>query len=160
MVSKGKYEWEATFDALTDGVFIFDERGILQRVNQTGAAFENSSVRELIGRKCCSLMQGIEGEICRVSQVVETNRPMTFELEPERLQRPVLVTIAPLRGSGNPVDLASEFGQRGAVCIVRDLSELRAAEAVAREQRHFLVKLIEHANDSIFALAPDGHFIW
>src|SRR5205085_3519081 len=71
MVSQGKYEWEATFDALTDGVFIFDEQGLLCRVNQTGAAFENRDVRELIGRKCCTLMQGVDGEVGRVSQVLQ-----------------------------------------------------------------------------------------
>ncbi|HEX8184093.1 MAG TPA: ATP-binding protein, partial [Blastocatellia bacterium] len=51
-------------------------------------------------------------------------------------------------------------GSLGAVCIVRDLSELRAAEAAAREQRSFLVKLIEHANDAIFAFSPKGVLIW
>src|SRR5262249_54340153 len=141
--------------------FIFDDGGTLRRVNQTAAALENASVHELIGRKCCALMQGVEGEVCRVSQVLQTNRPHTFELIPERLKRPVLITIAPL-GSGfqGQFDGTSEAPPRGAVCIVRELSELRAAEAVAREQRNFLVKLIEHANDSIFALSPEGRFIW
>jgi PAS domain S-box-containing protein len=161
LVSQGKFEWEATFDALTDGVFIFDEGGTLRRVNQTAAALENKSVSELIGRKCCTLLQGVEGESCRVSQVLQTNRPHTYELIPDRLKRPVLVTIGPL-GTGLESQFDGEAGSspRGAVCIVRELSELRAAEAVAREQRNFLVKLIEHANDSIFALSPAGGFIW
>jgi len=161
LVSQGKFEWEATFDALTDGVFIFDETGTLRRVNQTAAALENKSVSELIGRKCCTLLQGVEGEVCRVSQVLETNRPHTYELMPDRLKRPVLVTIGPLGTSfQSQFDGEAEGSPRGAVCIVRELSELRAAEAVAREQRNFLVKLIEHANDSIFALSPAGSFIW
>ncbi|MEN3334425.1 MAG: hypothetical protein V7641_3790, partial [Blastocatellia bacterium] len=161
LVSQGKFEWEATFDALTDGVFIFDENGTLRRVNQTAAALENASVSELIGRQCCTLLQGTEGEVCRVSQVLQTNRPHTFELIPERLKRPVLVTIAPLgNGFQSQFDGETATTPGGAVTIVRELSELRAAEAVAREQRNFLVKLIEHANDSIFALSPEGHFIW
>ncbi|HXG95288.1 MAG TPA: GAF domain-containing protein [Blastocatellia bacterium] len=167
-VSHGKYEWEATFDALTDGIFIFDRQGILRRVNQAGAAFEGEEIRNLIGRRCCTLMQGIEGEECRVSQVLKTARPVTFELVPERLGRPVLVTMSPLTiGSQSHFqDFAGSNGNGngnntiGAVCIVRDLSELRAAEAVAREQRGFLVKLIEHANDAIFALSPEGRLIW
>ncbi|HKP88259.1 MAG TPA: ATP-binding protein, partial [Blastocatellia bacterium] len=161
-VSHGKYEWEATFDALTDGILIFDQNGILRRVNEAGAAFESAQARDLIGRQCCGLLQGIEGEICRVAQVIKTGRSSTFELMPERLKRPVLVTISPLKnaagsgfgGNGKP------DGARGAVCIVRDLSELRAAEAVAREQRSFLAKLIEHATDAIFAFSPDGQLIW
>ncbi|MFL6215358.1 MAG: GAF domain-containing protein [Blastocatellia bacterium] len=161
LVSQGKFEWEATFDALTDGVFIFDESGLLRRVNQTAAALENSTVADLIGRQCCTLLQGAQGEVCRVSQVLETSRPHTYELIPERLKRPVLVTIAPIgTGAEGHAENEPAASPRGAVCIVRELSELRAAEAVAREQRNFLVKLIEHANDSIFALSPEGRFIW
>jgi PAS domain S-box-containing protein len=40
------------------------------------------------------------------------------------------------------------------------LSELRAAEAAAREQRSYLVKLIEHANDAILAFSTEGRLIW
>jgi PAS domain S-box-containing protein len=170
-VSHGKYEWEATFDALTDGIFIFDHRGTLRRVNEAGAAFEGAHVRDLIGRSCCTLLQGIEGETCRVAEVLKTGRPVTFELVPERLARPVLVTMSPLTNGfrsqfqgGSPRDNGdgggTQNGPLGAVCIVRDLSELRAAEAAAREQRSFLIKLIEHANDAIFAFSPDGTLIW
>jgi PAS domain S-box-containing protein len=170
-VSRGKYEWEATFDALNDGILIFDQHGLLRRVNQAGAAFEGEQIRDLIGRKCCTLMQGIETDECRVAQVIKSGRPVTFELIPQRLSRPVLVTISPLMGGSRELpgeeDATDDArpgypyrAARGAVCIVRDLSELRAAEAVAREQRSFLVKLIEHANDAIFASSPDGRLIW
>jgi PAS domain S-box-containing protein len=155
-VSHGKFEWESTFDALTDGIFIFDQNGTLRRVNAAAAAFEGAQINSLLGRQCCTLLQGIESEQCRVAEVIETGRPVTFELVPERLRRPVLVTISPLSAMADD----SRPGAIGAVCIVRDLSELRAAEAVAREQRNFLVKLIEHATDAIFALSPDGRFIW
>ena len=167
LVSHGKIQWEATFDALSDGIFIFDQNGILRRINQAAAAFEGSNIRDLIGRKCCTLLQGVEGETCRVAQVIESGRPATFELVPGRLSRPVLVTISPLSsgsrtesGDIDPLINDSDERPRGAVCIVRDLSELRAAEAVAREQRSFLVKLIEHANDSILAFSPEGRLIW
>src|SRR4029078_9570804 len=126
MISQGKFEWESTFDALNDGIFIFDRGGILRRVNEAAAAFEGADIRDLIGRRCCTLLQGAEGETCRVAQVVRTGRPATFELLPERLSRPVLVTISPLtngsgshfrgRGNANPPGHAAA---RGAVCIVR-----------------------------------------
>jgi PAS domain S-box-containing protein len=87
------------------------------------------------------------------------------------LSRPVLVTISPLaNGSGshshgapgrnNDSNNGNHETPRGAVCIVRDLSELRAAEAAAREQRGYLVKLIEHANDAILAFSTNGRLIW
>ncbi|HWC77478.1 MAG TPA: PAS domain-containing protein, partial [Blastocatellia bacterium] len=168
-ISQGKYQWEATFDALRDGIFIFDEHGVLRRVNQAAAAFEGVEAHQLIGRRCCTLLQGIEGETCRVAEVMRSGRPVTFELVPERLSRPVLVTMSPLTDAQGRLFSLGDGSRRrsgplnvapGAVCIVRDLSELRAAEAVAREQRSFLIKLIEHANDAIFALSPEGQFIW
>jgi PAS domain S-box-containing protein len=162
-VSQSKFEWESTFHALSDGIFIFDEHGVLSRVNDAAAAFEGSSPDELIGRRCCTLLKGVEGEECRVAQVIRSGRPITFELMPKRLSRPVLVTMSPLssrgREDGNSSVGAQELAS-GAVCVVRDLSELRAAEAIAREQRSFLIKLIEHANDAIFALSADGRFVW
>jgi len=166
LVSHGKLQWEATFDALSDGIFIFDQNGVLRRINAAAAAFEGSNVRDLIGRRCCTLLQGVEGETCRVAQVIASGRPATFELVPGRLSRSVLVTISPLangsvsRSEGGDGALDNGDAPRGAVCIVRDLSELRAAEAAAREQRSFLVKLIEHANDSILAFSPEGRLIW
>ena len=38
MVARGKTEWETTFDAMSDGIFIFDRGGELKRVNRAGAA--------------------------------------------------------------------------------------------------------------------------
>ena len=150
-VSRAKHEWEATFESLTDGVFIFDDKGELRRVNQAGAAIADAEAHKLIGRRCCTLLHEFEGASCHVAPVIDAGRPVTFELMPERLARSLLVTISPLANGGSA---------RGAVCIVRDLSELRAAEAAAREQRNFLIKLLEHANDAIFALSNDGRFIW
>ncbi|MCI0488681.1 MAG: GAF domain-containing protein [Blastocatellia bacterium] len=176
-VSRGKHEWEATFDALVDGIFIFDQDGILRRVNAAGAAFEGVQLHDLVGRRCCTLLQGIEGEECKVAKVVKTGRPLTFELIPEKLSRPVLVTISPLLNGQSKIEDPPGESQRrpstsdpgpetetdhciGAVCIVRDLSELRAAEALAREQRSFLARLVEHANDAISAFETSGRLVW
>src|ERR1041384_68686 len=166
LVSRAKLEWEATFDAMNDGILIFDQDGTLKRINDAAAAYEGANVRELVGRRCCTLLQGVEGETCRVAQVIRSGRPVTFELVPERLSRPVLVTISPLtngsrsHSQGNGNINGNTSGPRGAVCIVRDLSELRAAEAAAREQRGYLIKLIEHANDAILAFSTEGQLIW
>jgi PAS domain S-box-containing protein len=167
-VWRGKMEWETTFDALADGLLIFDRSGILRRVNEAGILFEGTTAEQMLGRKCCELLQGIEAESCKVAEVLATGRSITFELVPETFGKPVVVTISPLTrrasesfDSNFPSSLQSENQEiQGAVCIVRDLSELRAAEAEARKQRNFLVKLIEHASDVIMAIAPDGRLIW
>lgn len=165
---RGKMEWEKTFDALTDGLLIFDRDGILRRVNTVGLKLEGLPDSEMLGRKCCSLFTGLDGKDCKVSQVLETGEPITFELTPDKLSRPVLITISPLidtiksdKGMAlqNP-ESRDRHITMGAVCIIRDLTDLRAAQAAARQQKNFLAQLIEHANESIFALSKDGNLIW
>ena len=56
MVARGKTEWETTFDAMSDGIFIFDRTGELKRVNRAGAAMEAVHPRLLLGRKCCDIL--------------------------------------------------------------------------------------------------------
>jgi len=43
MVARAKKEWESTFDAMSDGIFIFDQSGKLIRANRAGAAWISSS---------------------------------------------------------------------------------------------------------------------
>jgi PAS domain S-box-containing protein len=42
MVARAKKEWESTFDAMSDGIFIFDQAGKLVRVNRAGAAMDKA----------------------------------------------------------------------------------------------------------------------
>src|SRR6267378_3126405 len=57
MVARGKQEWETTFDAMSDGIFIFDRAGRLKRVNRAGAAMEGSHPRDLLGSRCCDILR-------------------------------------------------------------------------------------------------------
>jgi PAS domain-containing protein len=57
MVARGKTEWETTFDAMSDGIFIFDRAGELKRVNRAGAAMEAVHPRLLLGRQCCDILR-------------------------------------------------------------------------------------------------------
>ena len=51
MVARAKKEWESTFDAMSDGIFIFDRDGQLMRVNRAGAAMDNAPPESLLGKK-------------------------------------------------------------------------------------------------------------
>jgi len=48
----------------------------------------------------------------------------------------------------------------GAVCTARDLSELRKAEAVARERQSLLKNILESARESIYAVDLEGNYKW
>ena len=152
MVARGKTEWETTFDAMSDGIFIFDRNGALKRVNRAGAAMEALHPKLLLGKNCCDILRTSEAETCVVERALETGRSVTIEITPTRLNRPLLVTIEPV--------LDENEKPEGVVCTARDLSDLRKVQAVAREHQSLLTNILESARESIYAVDPEGNFKW
>ena len=153
MVARGKTEWETTFDAMSDGIFIFDQAGELKRVNRAGAAMEAVHPRLLLGRHCCHILRtSEEDEACVVEKALDSRRSITIEITPNRLNRPLLVSVEPV--------LDESKQAIAVVCTARDLSDLRKVEAVAREHQSLLTNILESARESIYAIDPDGNFKW
>jgi PAS domain S-box-containing protein len=152
MTGRAKKEWETTFNAMSDGIFIFDNAGQLIRVNRAGAAMEDTWPHLLLGRRCCDILRTSEGNTCLVEKTIQEGRSVTIEIVPERFNRPLLVTAEPIIEKGNKTV--------GAVCTARDLSELRKAEAKAREHQSLLMNILESARESIYAVDTNGLFQW
>jgi PAS domain S-box-containing protein len=153
MVARAKSEWETTFDAMSDGIFIFDRAGHLRRVNRAGAAMEASHPRALLGRKCCDILRTTtQTSTCVVEKAIQDGHSVTIEVTPDRLDRPILVSIEPVLNKAGAVTAA--------VCTARDLSELRKVQAVAREHQSLLTNILESARESIYAVDMDGRFKW
>jgi PAS domain S-box-containing protein len=153
MTGRAKKEWETTFNAMSDGIFIFDNQGQLIRVNRAGAAMEDTWPHLMLGRRCCDILRTSDGgSTCIVERTISEGRSVTIEIVPERFNRPLLVTAEPIIEKGSKTI--------GAVCTARDLSELRKAEAKAREHQSLLMNILESARESIYALDLEGHFQW
>jgi PAS domain S-box-containing protein len=153
MVARAKSEWETTFDAMSDGIFIFDRAGLLKRVNRAGAAMEASSPRDLLGSKCCDILRtSTQKSTCVVEDAIQKGRSVTIEVIPDRLNRPFVVSIEPVLDKAGLVTAA--------VCTARDLSELRKVQAVAREHQSLLTNILESARESIYAVDMEGRFKW
>jgi len=153
MVARAKQEWETTFDAMSDGIFIFDREGYLRRVNQGGARMEKLPPNDLLGRKCCDILRSnAEDQTCVVERALLDGQSVTIEITPARLRRPLLVTIEPVLDKANK--------PAAVVCTARDLSELRKVEAVARERQSLLTNILESARESIYAVDNHGRFQW
>ncbi|HYE66671.1 MAG TPA: PAS domain S-box protein [Pyrinomonadaceae bacterium] len=153
VAQRAKKEWETTFNAMSDGIFIFDNAGQLIRVNRAGAAMEDTWPHLLLGRRCCDILRaGGNDEVCIVEKTIADGRSVTVEITPERYNRPLLVTAEPIFEGGTKTV--------GAVCTARDLSELRKAEAVARERQWLLTNILESVREPICALDTKGRFMW
>ena len=153
MVARAKKEWESTFDAMSDGIFIFDKDGRLVRVNRAGAAMDNAPPESLLGKKCCNILRASSDDAaCIVEESLRQSKSINVEIIPQHLNRPVLVTVEPV--------LDERSQTIGAVCTARDLSELRKVEAVARERQSLLKNIMESAREAIYALDPEGRYKW
>jgi len=153
MVARGKQEWETTFDAMSDGIFIFDRAGQLKRVNRAGAAMEGAHPRTLLGKNCCDILRtSAEDEGCVVENALEKKESVTIEITPVGLNRPLLVSVEPVADQDDKT--------MAVVCTARDLSELRKVQAVAREHQSLLTNILESARESIYAIDTDGRFKW
>jgi PAS domain S-box-containing protein len=153
MVARAKKEWESTFDAMSDGIFIFDRDGQLVRVNRAGASMDNAPPESLKGRQCCEILRtSSDGAACIVEQALRKPGSINLEIVPQNLDRPVLVTVEPV------LDERSQI--IGAVATARDLSELRKVEAVARERQSLLKNIMESAREAIYALDEEGRYKW
>ena len=153
MVARAKKEWESTFDAMSDGIFIFDKDGRLVRVNRAGAAMDNAPPETLLGDQCCNILRTTsDGAACIVEESLRNSTSINLEIVPHHLNRPVLVTVEPV--------LDERSQTVGAVCTARDLSELRKVEAVARERQSLLKNIMESAREAIYALDLEGRYKW
>ncbi|HEY0547682.1 MAG TPA: PAS domain S-box protein [Pyrinomonadaceae bacterium] len=153
MAKRARKEWETTFNAMSDGIFIFDNAGQLIRVNRAGAAMEDTWPHLLLNRHCCDILRTSgDSRSCIVEQTIKEGRTTTVEISPERYNRPLLVTVEPIIESGNQTV--------GAVCTARDLSELRKIEAEARENQSLLMNILESAREAIYAVDTEGRFQW
>lgn len=153
MAKRARKEWETTFNAMSDGLFIFDNSGELIRVNRAGATMEDTWPHLLLNRHCCDILRTSgDSYACIVEQTIKEGRTVTVEITPERYNRPLLVTVEPIIESGNRTV--------GAVCTARDLSELRKVEAEARENQSLLMNILESAREAIYAVDTDGRFQW
>jgi PAS domain S-box-containing protein len=113
---------------------------------------EDADPKSLLGRKCCDILRNSEGDQqCVVENAMENGTSITIEITPQRLDRPLLVTIEPVLNNGRVTDV---------VCTARDLSELRKAEAVARAHQSLLNNILESARESIYAVDTEGKFQW
>ena len=152
MVAQAKMQWESTFDAMSDGIFIFDGEGRLVRVNRAGAAMDKAPPESLLGRKCCDILRTENGTGCIVEQALRQSVSINTEIVPIHLDRPVLVTVE---------SILDERSQTiGAVATARDLSELRKVEAVARERQSLLQNIMESAREAIYAMDLEGNYKW
>jgi PAS domain S-box-containing protein len=151
-VLRSKHEWESTFDGLADAVIIYDDARNVRRTNLATSNLLNRPLADLVGESCCSLRLCAGKEGCIVERAIRERERVVLEVISHRTYHALHVTVDPVRAENGEII--------GAVQLVRDLDDLRRTEAELRRQQHFLVNLVESANDAIFVVDLAGRLVW
>src|SRR6266481_2117075 len=147
--------WETTYDVLRDAIYIFGPDKRLKKINRAGESLEQAARSFLAGRRCCDMLWGLEETGCMVDRAIANGAEVEVELASEnKAQRPLLVRVIP-HGQDQLKDPAP-----GCIVIVRDISELRRAEAEGSKNRAFLASLADLAPDEIYTLDVERRFTW
>lgn len=147
-------EWETTFAAQPDGIFLFDAEGHLKRANAAGAALENGRAdASLADKRCCEMFWHVPGASeCVVERARKSGETLEVELMAGANQdQPTVMIVVPVKDA----ELTGNV-----VVIARDVSELRRAEAEAFEHKSFMASLADLTPDEIYTLDADGRFTW
>ena len=144
-ISRGKREWERTFDAVQDLILLVDDRFRIARVNRALAERLGATPQELIGRACHEVLHRGLGPAasCPFRAPAEEEKPMTTEMHVEALNGFFRVGAYPVRDE--------EGRLTGAVHVATDLTERRKAEEELRR--------VNLMNQDILQRAPFGVFV-
>ncbi|MBI2343250.1 MAG: PAS domain-containing protein [Deltaproteobacteria bacterium] len=105
LLSRGKYLWESTFDAIQDPVTIIDQQYHIQRANLATAGRAGLDIRKVIGKKCYETFAERQTpcERCPASEAVRREWPARAELGCQIRQRDYQVFAYPFPGAkGSP----------------------------------------------------------
>jgi PAS domain S-box-containing protein len=127
-VARGKREWETTFDAITDGIFICDRDLRVVRVNWALARWLGTTPAALIGRDCREILSGDDApqESWFVLGELERRRPETTEIQFPQIPGTFLLSVYPVIERDQVVQL---------VYVLKDISERKQREHWIQTQR-------------------------
>jgi PAS domain S-box-containing protein len=120
-IKKAAEEWEKTFNALSDLVFIQDADYTIARMNKAFADALKSKPEDIIGKKCYELLHKRDTPWpgCPFEKTRKDKKPHTGEIYDPNIGIPLLVTTSPV------------FDDKGdiiaCVHIAKDISEMKKA---------------------------------
>jgi PAS domain S-box-containing protein len=115
-VNLARREWELTFNAIADAIFIVDPQANIRQVNESAGKLLGEGVDSLVGRSYYQLIWGTDGHLpdCPVARTLETGGPARAELDGLLLEGIFLISAWPVSDADGQV--------QGAVIILRDVT--------------------------------------
>jgi len=144
IISRGKREWEATFDSVTDLIVVTDIEGRIIRCNQATIDVFHKGFNDLIGQHVDHLFFS-EGE--------GSNEQMPAQMAEMRF--PSLSGWYEVTSSG----LMFEAGRQGTIYIVRNITDRKQSSLDLQRQKQYFESLVKNSPIAIVTLDLDHHIV-
>lgn len=145
---------EATFDAMTDIVAIISRDDRLIRANRAYYQLVGISPDEAVGQPYTDIVHpASDWQKCEACLARREGRQALVLLKPaDSSGRYLEIRVDPIYGAD---------GERIAtVQVIRDLTEIRRAEAEAEKAGALIKDLVDEAYDAVYATDLEGRFLW
>jgi PAS domain S-box-containing protein len=138
ILQRGKNEWEATFDSVSELIILTDQAGIISRCNKATIKYLDTNFDQIIGKPLDEFI-AIDHGSGNEDRLPEPHLPI------ELRNRPGWFTI-----SQYPIFLDKKhYGQ---VNVIQDITERWQAELEIQKQKRYLETLIENSPVAIVTL--------
>ncbi len=143
-----KEEWERTFDAVPDAIFILDREHRVLRMNKAMAEFLAKPPEEVIGYPCFKVAHGLDEvpDFCPHAKVMSTGQPDSAVVEEDG--RVFDVAVSPI--------FAPDGTLMGGVHVARDITARHQMEAALRESEERFRQVVESLPQLVWTGLPDG----
>ena len=137
VITRGKNEWEGTFDAVIDLIVIVNDRGQIIRCNRATVRRLNTTYQAIIGQPAVEVFYG-----------QNENSPAAFPDQQYGVQFPQLKGWYEI----NSFPLVVNEESRGKVYSIRDITQQLRAEQEIRMQKQYFESLVKNSPIAIVTL--------
>lgn len=137
-------EWQATFDATNDAIWILDSDQCILRANKTAEKLFMHPSSELSGKHCWEIVHRTEAPISECPLLLSNKSLRRESMELQIGNRWFKVTVDPI------IDASGRLS--GAVHILSDITEFkRVEEALLKSEEKYRI-LVENSNETIIVI--------
>jgi len=147
-IQRGRLEWQAVFDSISQPIFLHDGEFRITRANKAYAQAAGMDIRDVIGKQYWKVFPLVDGPMSSCIQSLHSHKEESEELGIDGEiyhSRAFIAEYIP--------------GERySAVHILENITERGHAEELIRESEARYRNIFEHAVDIIYLVNPDGTF--
>jgi PAS domain S-box-containing protein len=143
---EAKERYKVLFEQANSAIVVLDLLGSILMINTIGAAYLNSELQFLIGKKFASFFPGFESKIiAKIDHVKTHGEPVSFEARWNIRQKPkwLMTSIQPIKNQNGEIKKIQIVSQD--ISVLKQAEEMRLA---LEKRRQYLVK-----NESLTRMA-------